>query len=63
MLLAKEKESGKVLMAEDDLWLDMTDDEGGNEEQAKMCFMGKQNQEEYSDDDECYSESGSEIII
>ncbi|KAI3758405.1 hypothetical protein L6452_05966 [Arctium lappa] len=40
MLLAKEKEAGKALMAEDDHWLNLTDEEREDAE-AHMCLMGK----------------------
>lgn len=62
MLLAKKKESGKALMAEEDFWLDHSDDEAENEEQANMCFMGDEEKGADSDEDN-NSDSGSEIIL
>ncbi|KAI3672748.1 hypothetical protein L6452_38846 [Arctium lappa] len=41
MLLAKQKEAGKSLMAEDDNWLDYFESESEREETAHMCLMGK----------------------
>ncbi|KAI3707066.1 hypothetical protein L6452_25258 [Arctium lappa] len=44
MLLAKQQEAGKVLMAEDEYWLDHSDeeeDEEENYEAVNMCLMGK----------------------
>ncbi|KAI3698153.1 hypothetical protein L6452_31265 [Arctium lappa] len=44
MLLAKQKEAGKALMAEDEFWLDQSDQEDENEEKEEtthLCFMGK----------------------
>ncbi|KAI3729786.1 hypothetical protein L6452_18454 [Arctium lappa] len=61
MLLAKQKEAGKALMAEDDYWLDHLDDEE-KDKTAHMCLMGKEvkydeSDEETSDDVQSFSES------
>ncbi|KAI3714753.1 hypothetical protein L6452_21712 [Arctium lappa] len=39
LLLDKEKEAGKTLMAEDDYWLQVSDEEPEDAE-AHLCFMG-----------------------
>ncbi|KAI3665285.1 hypothetical protein L6452_43909 [Arctium lappa] len=49
LLLAKEKEAGKALMAEDDYWLQVSDEEPEDAE-AHLCFMG--NHSSPSDTDE-----------
>ncbi|KAI3746570.1 hypothetical protein L6452_09004 [Arctium lappa] len=41
MLLAKQQEAGKALMAEYKYWLDHSDEEEEKEEKAHLCFMGK----------------------
>ncbi|KAI3681375.1 hypothetical protein L6452_36169 [Arctium lappa] len=45
MLLAKQQEAGKALMAEDEYWLDHSDDEEEDDEDREkavnMCLMGK----------------------
>ncbi|KAI3758487.1 hypothetical protein L6452_06051 [Arctium lappa] len=44
MLLAKKQESGKALMAEDEYWLDHSDEEEEDEEKdeaVNMCLIGK----------------------
>ncbi|KAI3667486.1 hypothetical protein L6452_42549 [Arctium lappa] len=44
MLLAKQQEAGKALMAEDEYWLDHSDEEEDEEEKdeaVNMCLMGK----------------------
>ncbi|KAI3758275.1 hypothetical protein L6452_05833 [Arctium lappa] len=44
MLLAKQHEAGKALMAEDEYWLDHSDEEEDEEEKdeaVNMCLMGK----------------------
>ena len=46
MLLAKQKEAGKVLMAEDDHWLQLTDDEKDEDAQAQLCFMTNEEEAE-----------------
>ncbi|KAI3747006.1 hypothetical protein L6452_09448 [Arctium lappa] len=40
MLLAKQQEAGKALMAEDEYWLDHSDEEE-KDEAVNMCLMGK----------------------
>ncbi|KAI3746674.1 hypothetical protein L6452_09113 [Arctium lappa] len=56
MLLAKQQEAGKVLMAEDEYWLDHSDEEEEDEEKdeaVNMCLMGKQESDAEADlDDE-----------
>ncbi|KAI3672785.1 hypothetical protein L6452_38885 [Arctium lappa] len=49
LLLSKEKEAGKALMAEDDYWLQVSDEEPEDAE-AHLCFMG--NHSSPSDTDE-----------
>ncbi|KAI3758115.1 hypothetical protein L6452_05664 [Arctium lappa] len=51
MLLAKEKEAGKALIAEDDYWLNVSDEEEADEE-AHLCFMGKHSTQSDTDDDD-----------
>ncbi|KAI3718398.1 hypothetical protein L6452_19267 [Arctium lappa] len=41
MLLAKQQEDGKALMAEDEFWLDHSDEEEEKEEKAHLCFIGQ----------------------
>ncbi|KAI3729545.1 hypothetical protein L6452_18206 [Arctium lappa] len=70
MLLAKEKEAGKALMAEDDYRLNVSDEEEVDEE-AHLCFMGKHSAQSDSDDDddrnspcqsECIENQSIEIV-
>ncbi|KAI3681354.1 hypothetical protein L6452_36146 [Arctium lappa] len=65
MLLAKQQEAGKALMAEDEYWLDHSDKEEENEEEdeaANMCLMGKQESEAEADlDDEEDEKLSNEI--
>ena len=64
-MLAKQKEAGKVLMAEDDHWLTLTDDDEEEDAHAHICFMARHSgddDDEYGD--ECASinsESNSEV--
>ncbi|KAI3669505.1 hypothetical protein L6452_40741 [Arctium lappa] len=51
MLLAKQKEAGKALMAEDDHWMDLNDSEGESDKVTHMCLIGKQVTYDESDDD------------
>ncbi|KAI3729330.1 hypothetical protein L6452_17986 [Arctium lappa] len=51
MFLAKEKEVGKAFMAEDDYWLNVSDEEEADEE-AHVCFMGKHSTQSDTDDDD-----------
>ena len=39
--LAKKKESGRVLLAEEEHWLNSTDSESEGEDQARICLMVK----------------------
>ncbi|KAI3692464.1 hypothetical protein L6452_32280 [Arctium lappa] len=57
MLLAKQIEAGKALMAEDEYWLDHSDEEEEDEEKDEkthLCFMGtmETDVEANSDDEE-----------
>ncbi|KAI3735243.1 hypothetical protein L6452_14735 [Arctium lappa] len=55
MLLAKKQEAGKALMAEDEFWIDQSDEDDENEERdekAHLCFMGKMEIEAEADSDE-----------
>ena len=64
MLLAKQKEAGKALMAEDDRWLNLTDNEEEEDAHAHLCFMAKRDEKYNSDNDDrlsCNSESMSEV--
>ncbi|KAJ9552834.1 hypothetical protein OSB04_016879 [Centaurea solstitialis] len=45
--LAEKQEQGLVLMADDEEWLDYSD----NDDQAQMCFMGLMEEESESDED------------
>ncbi|KAI3697635.1 hypothetical protein L6452_30730 [Arctium lappa] len=51
MLLAKEKEASEALMAEDDYWLNVSDEEEADEE-AHLCFIGKHSTQSDTDDDD-----------
>ncbi|KAI3680732.1 hypothetical protein L6452_35507 [Arctium lappa] len=53
MLLAKQQEAGKALMAEaeDEFWLEHSDVEEEQEESAHLCLMGKEVIYDDSDDD------------
>ncbi|KAI3758477.1 hypothetical protein L6452_06040 [Arctium lappa] len=55
MLLAKKQEAGKALMAEDEYWLDHSDEEEEDEERdeaVNMFLMGKQESEAEVDSDD-----------
>ncbi|KAI3672551.1 hypothetical protein L6452_38641 [Arctium lappa] len=55
MLLAKQQEAGKELMAEDEYWLDHSDaesEEGEKEETPHLCLMGKNQSEAEADSDD-----------
>ncbi|KAI3685872.1 hypothetical protein L6452_35133 [Arctium lappa] len=55
MLLAKQQEAGKASMAEDEYWLDHSDEEskeGEKDETAHLCFMGKNRSEAEADSDD-----------
>ncbi|KAI3696664.1 hypothetical protein L6452_29124 [Arctium lappa] len=51
LLLAKEKEAGKALMAEDDYWLQVSDEEPEDAE-AHLCFMGNHSSPSDTDEDD-----------
>ncbi|KAI3718203.1 hypothetical protein L6452_19065 [Arctium lappa] len=51
MLMAKQKEAGKALMAEDDHWMDFSKSESEREESTHMCLMGKEVKYDESDDE------------
>ncbi|KAI3770840.1 hypothetical protein L6452_01986 [Arctium lappa] len=51
LLLAKEKEAGKALMAEDDYWLQVSDEEPEDAE-AHLCFMGNHSSPSDTDDED-----------
>ncbi|KAI3746366.1 hypothetical protein L6452_08796 [Arctium lappa] len=54
MLLAKQQEAGKALMAEDEYWLDHSDDEeedGEKDEAVNMCLMGQIESDAEADSD------------
>ncbi|KAI3718209.1 hypothetical protein L6452_19071 [Arctium lappa] len=48
MEVAEKRENGTILMAEEEYWLDHSDNEAENEETAAMCFIG----DDKSDDEE-----------
>ncbi|KAI3669359.1 hypothetical protein L6452_40592 [Arctium lappa] len=53
LLLARQQEAGVALMAEDEFWLDHSEDEGEEkEENAHICLMGKEDKNDESDDEE-----------
>ncbi|KAI3729733.1 hypothetical protein L6452_18398 [Arctium lappa] len=55
MLLAKQQEAGKALMAEDEYWLDHSDEEEEDEERdeaVNICLMGKQESDDEADSEE-----------
>ncbi|KAI3702265.1 hypothetical protein L6452_27998 [Arctium lappa] len=58
LALAEKKESGTILMAEEEYWLDHSDNEAENEETAAMCFIGDDNSD---DEEEDTSSDGSEF--
>ena len=41
LLLAKQKAAGKALMAEDEHWLDLTDEDEEEDVRVHLCFMAK----------------------
>ncbi|KAI3758565.1 hypothetical protein L6452_06132 [Arctium lappa] len=53
LLLARQQEAGVALMAEDEFWLDHSEDESDEkEENAHICLMGKEDKNDESDDEE-----------
>ncbi|KAI3707364.1 hypothetical protein L6452_25810 [Arctium lappa] len=59
LALAEKKESGTVLLAEEEYWLDHSDNEAENEETTAMCFIGDDNSD---DEEEDTSSDDSEVI-
>ncbi|KAI3736237.1 hypothetical protein L6452_15775 [Arctium lappa] len=52
LLLARQQEAGVALMAEDEFWLDHSEDESDEkEENAHICLMGKEDKNDESDDE------------
>ncbi|KAI3735763.1 hypothetical protein L6452_15275 [Arctium lappa] len=52
LLLARQQEVSVALMAEDEFWLDHSEDEGEDkEENAHICLMGKEEKDDESDDE------------
>ncbi|KAI3770453.1 hypothetical protein L6452_01587 [Arctium lappa] len=52
LLLERQQEAGVALMAEDEFWLDHSEDEGKEkEENAHICLMGKEEEDDESDDE------------
>ncbi|KAI3672696.1 hypothetical protein L6452_38793 [Arctium lappa] len=57
MELAEKRENGTALLAEEEFWLDYSDDEASNFEIAQMCLIGDdQSDDSETDEDEVYSE-------
>ncbi|KAI3746359.1 hypothetical protein L6452_08789 [Arctium lappa] len=63
MELAEKRENGTALLAEEEFWLDYSDDEASNIEIAQMCLIGD-DQLDYSetDEDEVYSDFDYKFI-
>ncbi|KAI3718757.1 hypothetical protein L6452_19640 [Arctium lappa] len=59
LALAEKKENGTILLAEEEYWLDHSDNEAENEETTAMCFIGDDNSD---DEEEDTSSDGSEVI-
>ncbi|KAI3734336.1 hypothetical protein L6452_13802 [Arctium lappa] len=51
MLLAKQQEADKALMAKDEYWLDHSDVEDETEESTHLCLMGKEDKHDDSEDE------------
>ncbi|KAI3729597.1 hypothetical protein L6452_18258 [Arctium lappa] len=52
LLLARQQEAGVALMAEDEFWLDHSEEEEEDkEENAHICLMGKEDKNDESDDE------------
>lgn len=60
MILTKQKEQGKALMAEGDHWLEISDDEDGDI-RAHICLMTKEEQHNSEIEDEDGFETSSEV--
>ncbi|KAI3757957.1 hypothetical protein L6452_05502 [Arctium lappa] len=58
LALAEKKASGTILLAEEEYWLDHSDNEADNVETAAMCFIGDDNSD---DEDEETSSDESEV--
>ncbi|KAI3729346.1 hypothetical protein L6452_18002 [Arctium lappa] len=55
--LAEKRENGTTLLAEEEFWLDYSDDEASNVEIAHLCLVGDdQSDDSDTDEDEVYSE-------
>ncbi|KAI3758655.1 hypothetical protein L6452_06224 [Arctium lappa] len=52
MELAEKRENGTALLAEEEFWLDHSDDEAANVEIAQMCLVGNDQSDDDSDTDE-----------
>ncbi|KAI3772140.1 hypothetical protein L6452_03315 [Arctium lappa] len=50
LALAEKKESGTILLAEEEYWLDHSDNEAENEENTAMCFIGDDNSDDEEED-------------
>ncbi|KAI3729953.1 hypothetical protein L6452_18626 [Arctium lappa] len=50
--LAEKRENGTALLAEEEFWLDHSDDEAANVEIAQMCFVGDDQSDDDSETDE-----------
>ncbi|KAI3715248.1 hypothetical protein L6452_22221 [Arctium lappa] len=59
LALAEKKASGTILLAEEEYWLDHSDNEADNVETAAMCFIGDDNSD---DEDEDTSTDESELL-
>lgn len=64
MLLAKQKEADKALMAEDDHWLNLSDEDKEEDDDAHMYLMDSHSKEDNSDNDDrdsSHSESACQV--
>ncbi|KAI3770546.1 hypothetical protein L6452_01682 [Arctium lappa] len=59
LALAEIKESGTILLGEEEYWMDHSNNEAENEETAAMCFIGDDKSDDEEDDT---SSDGSEVI-
>ena len=62
--LGKQKVAGKALMAEDEHWLDLTDEDEEEDVRAHLCFMAKGDKSYNSDEEDrlsVASETDSEV--
>ncbi|KAI3771773.1 hypothetical protein L6452_02941 [Arctium lappa] len=63
--LAEKRENGTALMAEEEFWLDHSDDEASNVEIAQICLVGDDQSDDSdfdTDEDEVYSEFDYKFI-